>query len=54
MKRLPIYQGGLMRCCLDTLSRYSGPTDEGIIVKCEYCGETMIVRDQAWHWLPTY
>ncbi len=51
----PIFQGGLMRCCLKTLAEHidsGGSEEEGTIVKCKYCGVTggAVVRNGRWEW----
>ena len=49
-----IYQGGLMRCCLQTWDkamdkRPAGWLD-GDILACEYCDSQMIRTYGAWRW----
>jgi hypothetical protein len=47
---LPLRIGGVMRCCILTLSQYDGPEDEGTILACRYCHDRLRVRDGAWEW----
>jgi hypothetical protein len=51
---LPIRQGGLMRCCIETwqtMAPMSADTREGDTLSCRYCelGD-MIVKDGVWQW----
>lgn len=48
--RIPIRPGGLMRCCTNTIAEHDGPEDEGTVLPCKRCPETMVVRDGAWEW----
>lgn len=51
-------QGGLMRCCIQSLDNAmvqrvengEGPPQEGDKVSCEYCPEMMTFRSGAWEW----
>ena len=46
----PIRPGGLMRCCIATLAEHRGSEDEGTVLACNYCSDSMRVRDGAWEW----
>lgn len=46
----PIYQGGLMRCCMKTIIEYAGPEDEGTVLPCRWCSSSAIVRGGHWEW----
>ena len=46
----PIRQGGLMRCCIETLADYHGADNEGTVLACNWCSDSMRVRDGAWEW----
>lgn len=54
-KRLPIFIGGLMRCCVATWDVYTGPSDEGTILQCRYNPDAedhrMVVEAGGWRWL---
>jgi hypothetical protein len=45
-------QGGVMRCCIATLSARveDGPPVEGERLACLYCSSGLIYRDGAWEW----
>lgn len=51
---LPIRQGGLFRCCIETWRTDAPPaslTQEGDLLDCAHCRiGYMIVRDGAWEW----
>lgn len=55
---LPIYHGGLMRCCLATLEDVVlGESFEGTIVPCKWCHKDSMILDRnnsgkelAWRW----
>lgn len=55
-RRLPLRQGGVMRCCIATLAEYEGidgagvEQSEGTVLPCKYCKSSLIVRDGAWEW----
>lgn len=49
---LPINQGGLMRCCIQSLLEAFTIEDEGDIYTCPYCHSQMIVINQQWQWNP--
>lgn len=43
--------GGVMRCCFDTVARYEGPQEEGMVLPCDYSDKhTLVHRDGAWEW----
>lgn len=45
--------GGLLRCCLATVSEIGPPTrmlKEGDTLACSYCDDLMRFRDGAWEW----
>jgi hypothetical protein len=48
--------GGVMRCCIETLSKHIGrqpetvPVAEGDRLGCLYCSSGLIYRDGAWEW----
>lgn len=47
--------GGLMRCCTGTLSKWAQEhqdeeLEDGTIVECEYCSESMILDNGTWRW----
>ena len=49
----PVRIGGLMRCCLLSLAkafvqRKRKPEDK--IIKCNYCGSQMRLRNGTWEW----
>lgn len=50
--------GGLMRCCLETLSQYQkaeGVEEIGQVLHCKWCkdGEMIVAPDGVWEWLKT-
>ena len=53
-KRLPLRIGGVLRCCVATLSEYEGIDGEGVeqregtVLPCKYCSSSLIVRDGKW------
>ena len=51
MTRL-IRQGGLYRCCLETLAGL--PVDredtEGELLNCRFCAEPMVFKGGGWEW----
>lgn len=48
MSQLPIYTGGLWRCCISLIRNYAGPSPEGHEITCPDCGEPLRVRHGAW------
>lgn len=50
-----INPGGLYRCCVRSLEIQDAngilPTAEGSTIKCKYCQESMILKENAWKWL---
>ena len=48
--------GGLMRCCLETLTAETTAATEapkeGDYLRCRYCSGRMRFRDSAWEWHP--
>lgn len=46
----PLDTGGVMRCCIDTWSNYSGPEGDGTVMQCPGCRHSLIVRAGAWRW----
>lgn len=36
MSTLPIYIGGLFRCCMLSIADYNGPEDVGTTIPCRY------------------
>lgn len=53
-KEIRINQGGLMRCCLDTVRTFLATYEpvEGTIIHCAYCRERMLVKDGVVEWAP--
>ena len=47
-----VYQGGLMRCCINTLAqtKMDDAPKEGDTVDCQYCTSSMIYRGDGWRW----
>ena len=48
-----LHHGGLMRCCIKTLTDIPDGTEvtEGQVVPCKWCSSSgMVLRDGAWHW----
>lgn len=43
-----VRQGGLYRCCVETAEATVG--QEGDILRCKYCGGSMIFVEGAWEW----
>ena len=55
MANEPIYIGGLLRCCVQTLVQRDEPGTVGEVVICTVgigCEGRMILREDGWHWLP--
>ena len=54
-QRLPIYVGGLLRCCIATWDVYDGPSDEGTELACRFNPDkpdhVMVVEDGGWRWV---
>lgn len=51
MRRLPLRIGGVMRCCIQTLNDTPLRSEnEGEILKCVYCSNSLRVRAGAWEW----
>lgn len=55
---MPIYHGGLMRCCLDSIVKHmdeGGARDNGTVIGCRYHSDPnepqAIVKNGAWHWV---
>ena len=46
----PVRQGGLYRCCIETLKHYTGEPKEGDVLGCAFCNALMVWRDGAWEW----
>lgn len=42
--------GGLMRCCIESLTDAPDDAPDGTVWPCKWCGDTMVVRDGVWHW----
>ncbi|MDP3794197.1 MAG: hypothetical protein Q8R07_05640 [Candidatus Uhrbacteria bacterium] len=50
-RTLPLRQGGVMRCCVQTLDNALFYHEkEGDVLPCRYCSSSLIVRDGAWEW----
>lgn len=48
-----IRQGGLMRCCIETITIYQGSDEEGKVIDCAYeklGNQQLRYRDGAWEW----
>lgn len=53
MKR--IFAGGLMRCCLKTLTEYldsGGIDNDGTVLRCRWCDGEMVADPDGWRWKP--
>jgi hypothetical protein len=53
-KRLPIFVGGLLRCCIDTWDAYDGPSDEGTVLQCRYNpgpDHRLVSERGSWRWV---
>lgn len=56
VKTWRVRQGGLMRCCLatitETMEAQSAPPQEGDVMHCKYHSDNggMIFREGAWEW----
>jgi hypothetical protein len=47
----PIYPGGLMRCCIETIVNCAELKDVGDLLDCKYEHKpTMELRADGWHW----
>jgi hypothetical protein len=44
--------GGLMRCCIESLSDAPAEPNEGDTFRCKWCSDEagMVFRDGAWQW----
>jgi hypothetical protein len=49
-RKLPLRLGGVMRCCIETLSTTPVTEEEGEILKCKWCSSSLIVRNGVWEW----
>ena len=50
---LPLNQGGLYRCCIDSYETQAPPaveTEEGQVMVCPACTSVLEVRDGEWRW----
>lgn len=56
MKTTKQYEiGGVIRCCIATLSEADVEEKEGEIVKCKYCEDGYVLRDDVWRkWWKEY
>ncbi len=54
MVKRNVKQGGLLRCCLNTLDSYHGYEAEGTTKLCNFCPTRMMVKDGAWVWDKEY
>lgn len=50
--KLLINQGGLMRCCIQSLLDVLTTEEEGDTHICMHCETVMIVKDGVWQWYP--
>jgi len=48
MTKKLINKGGAMRCCIDTLDEADTKDEEGEIIKCKYCEDGFVLRDDVW------
>lgn len=43
--------GGLMRCCLQTISECTAIVGPGSVLSCRFCSDSMrVARDGVWEW----
>jgi len=49
---ITINQGGLIRCCIDTLSNHEDISSVGKHINCKYCDASMILEKGVWKWNP--
>jgi len=51
----PIYQGGLLRCCVESILLYEKPGTEGTVIGCRYHADKDKPQAKftqgAWHWV---
>jgi hypothetical protein len=49
-----IKQGGLMRCCIQTLmeTELEAKPKDGDTIRCSFCGEAMTMHKGFWQWDP--
>jgi hypothetical protein len=48
MHHMPIWTGGMKRCCLETLRNVRTMHVEGDVIPCARCGVALRVRNSAW------
>ena len=49
--RTEINQGGLIRCCIQTIREDTGAVaHEGERLSCKQCGNRMVVKKGLWYW----
>lgn len=57
LRETKVNHAGLMRCCLQSLGIYADEEEpereatDGLIHRCRYCDEPMILEHGTWRWL---
>jgi hypothetical protein len=52
MSSLPIRDGDLFHCCIETVRQFDGRDDEGIIITCPICFRRLGVDHGTWQSKP--
>jgi len=45
-----VREGGLYRCCIDSVNDRDARDSEGDVMTCKHCGEALRFRLGAWEW----
>lgn len=48
MSSLPIYSGGMKRCCIEEIRKSAVRSDEGTTLTCRTCQSPLRVRRGSW------